>query len=104
MLRRGIRTGSYARATLRLALVSQPESVVRLVLFEAMRDVAIGTVAGLAGRRAVCVLARSMENVGAVDASTTGVSVALIAAAGIVAAFLPALRIMRVNPAEALRS
>lgn len=45
-----------------------------------------------------------MENVGAVDASTTGVSVALIAAAGIVAAFLPALRIMRVNPAEALRS
>jgi ABC-type antimicrobial peptide transport system permease subunit len=53
----------------------------------------------------LCVLlARSLENVGAVNAITTGVSIGLIAATGLAAAFLPALRIMRVHPAEVLRS
>ena len=89
----------------RLALGSQPAGVVRLVLFESMRDLAIGAIAGLAGGAALCVLlARSLENVGAVNAITTGVSIGLIAATGLAAAFLPALRIMRVHPAEVLRS
>ncbi len=58
-----------------------------------MRDLAIGALAGLAGGAALCVLlARALENVGAVNAITTGVSIGLIAATGIAAAFLPALR------------
>jgi putative ABC transport system permease protein len=96
------RTGEFA---VRLALGSQPAAVVRLVLFESMRDLAFGAIAGLAGGAALCVLlARSLENVGAVNAITTGVSIGLIAATGLAAAFLPALRIMRVHPAEVLRS
>jgi putative ABC transport system permease protein len=89
----------------RLALGSQPAGVVRLVLFESIRDLAIGAVIGVAGGIALClVLARSLENVGAVDAITTGVSIALIAGTGMAAAFLPAMRILRVHPAEVLRS
>ena len=65
------RTREFA---VRLALGSQPAAVVRLVLLESMRDLAIGAVAGLAGGIALCMLlARSLENVGAVDAITTGV-------------------------------
>jgi putative ABC transport system permease protein len=96
------RTREFA---VRLALGSDPAAVVRLVLFESMRDLAIGSVAGLAGGAALCVLlARAMENVGAVDVITTGVSIGAIAATGLAAAFLPALGIMRVQPAEVLRS
>jgi putative ABC transport system permease protein len=89
----------------RLALGSRPAAVVRLVLLESARDLAIGALAGFAGGAALCILlARSMENVGAIDSITTGVSIGLIAAIGFAAALLPALRIMRVHPAEVLRS
>jgi putative ABC transport system permease protein len=96
------RTREFA---VRLALGSQPGAVVGLVLKESMRDVAIGAGAGVAGGAALCVvLARSMEHVGAVDALTTAAAVAVIAAVGVAAACLPALRVMRVHPAEVLRS
>lgn len=89
----------------RLAMGSQPEGVVRLVLGESMRDLAIGGVVGLAAGAAFGrLLARLMENVAAVDALTTGASILLIAAVGIGAALLPALRVLRVQPAEVLRS
>ena len=54
--------------------------------------------------RSALLLARSLENVAPVDAITTGAAIAVIAAVGIAAALLPALRIMRVQPAEVLRS
>ena len=96
------RTREFA---LRLALGSQPAAVVRLVLRESIRDLAIGALAGLAGGAALCVvLARVLENVGAVNAITTGVSIGLVAVTGIAAALLPALGIMRVHPADVLRS
>ncbi len=95
------RTREFA---VRLALGSAPAAVVRLVLLESVRDLAIGSVAGLAGGAALCtLLARAMENVGAVDAITTGISMTVIAASGIAAALLPAIRIFRVHPAEVLR-
>jgi putative ABC transport system permease protein len=96
------RTREFA---VRLALGSQPAAMVRLVLFESMRDLAIGAVAGFAAGAVLCaLLERSMENVGTVDAMTTGVSIGLIVVAGVGAALLPAMRIMRVHPAEVLRS
>ena len=96
------RTREFA---VRLALGSAPLSVIRLVLFAAIRNLAIGAAAGLAAGAVLCaLLARSLETVGAVDALTTGVSIAVIGAVGIAAAFVPALRILRVQPAEVLRS
>jgi putative ABC transport system permease protein len=89
----------------RLALGSAPGAVIRLVLVESARDLAIGAAAGLAAGTTLCaLLARSLQNVGAVDAITTGVSIAVIGAVGVAAAFVPALRIMRVDPAAVLRS
>jgi predicted permease len=96
------RTREFA---VRLALGSEPGAVVRLVVRESARDLAIGAVAGFAGGAALCgLLARSLENVGAVDAITTGTSVGVLALVGVAAALVPALRIMRVHPAEVLRS
>ena len=96
------RTREFA---VRLALGSEPLSVIRLVLFGSIRNLAIGAAAGLAVGAILCaLLARSLETVGTVDAITTGVSIAVIGAVGITAAFVPALRILRVQPAEVLRS
>ncbi len=89
----------------RLALGSEPGAVIRLVLLESIRDLSIGVVAGVAGGAAACgLLARTLENVAPVDAITTAVAIAMIVSAGVAAAFLPALRIMRVQPAGVLRS
>ena len=56
------RTREFA---VRMALGSEPGAVVRLVMFESARDLALGAMAGLAGGAALCaVLARSMEHVG----------------------------------------
>lgn len=96
------RTKEFA---VRLALGSERAAVVRLVLAESMRDLAIGAIAGLAGGVALSgLLAHALENVGSVDVITTGASLGVIAIVGIAAALLPALRIMRVQPAEVLRN
>ena len=96
------RTREFA---VRLALGSRPDAVVRLVVFESGRDLAIGALAGLAGGAALCaVVARWLENVGSVDIFTTTIAVGLIAIVGLAAACLPALRVLRVQPAEVLRS
>jgi predicted permease len=96
------RTREFA---VRLALGSAPLSVIRLVLFASIRNLAIGAVAGVAAGAILCaLLARSLAAVGAVDAVTTVGSIAVIGAVGIAAAFVPALRILRVQPADVLRS
>jgi putative ABC transport system permease protein len=96
------RTKEFA---LRLALGSEPGAVIRLVLFESIRDLSIGVVAGVAGGAAACrLLARLLENVAPVDATTTAVAVAIIVATGVAAAFLPAVSVLRVQPAGVLRS
>ena len=78
--------------------------MIRLVLLESIRDLSIGVVAGVAGGAAACgLLARMLENVAAVDATTTAVSIAIIVSTGVAAEFPPALRIMRVQPAGMLR-
>jgi predicted permease len=96
------RTKEFA---VRLALGSEPGAVIRLILFESIRDLTIGVVAGVAAGAAACgLLARTLENVAPVDAITTAVAIAIIVSTGVAAAFLPALRILRVQPAGVLRS
>jgi putative ABC transport system permease protein len=96
------RTREFA---VRMALGSQPAAIVRLVVLESARDLAVGAAVGLAGGVALCVtLAHAMQNVGAVNAMTTGLSIGLIALTGVAAAWLPAMRILRVQPADVLRS
>jgi putative ABC transport system permease protein len=96
------RTKDFA---VRLALGSDPGAVIRLVLGESIRDLGIGAVTGLAGGAALCVLlARSLENVARVDTITTAIAITIIGTVGLAAALVPALRIMRVDPAEVLRS
>jgi len=88
----------------RLALGSPPGEIVRLVLSESARDLALGAAAGLAAGAALCAVLRgSMANIGPVDALTTGVAIGLITVVGIAAACLPALRVLRVEPAQVLR-
>jgi ABC-type antimicrobial peptide transport system permease subunit len=75
------------------------------VLFESTRDLAIGAACGLAGGAALCaLLIRSLANVAAVNVMTTAATISIIVTVGIVAALLPALRVMRVQPAGVLRS
>jgi ABC-type antimicrobial peptide transport system permease subunit len=96
------RTKEFA---VRLALGSRPAAVVRLVLFESARDLALGAIAGLAGGAALCaLLARSMENVGTINVLNTGLAIGLISIVGIAAACLPALQVLRMHPAQVLRS
>ena len=96
------RTRDFA---VRLALGSDIGAVIRLVLGESIRDLGIGAVAGVAGGAALCgLLARSLENVARVDPITTVIAIAIIGTVGFAATLVPALRIMRVDPAEVLRS
>jgi len=89
----------------RLALGSDPRAMMRLVMTEAMRDLASGAMAGMAAGAALCaLLVRLLENVAPVDATLTGVAVAAIVLVGAAAACLPAWRVMQVDPALVLRS
>jgi ABC-type antimicrobial peptide transport system permease subunit len=95
------RTRDFA---VRLALGSEPGRVIRLVLFEALRDMALGAGAGLAcGVAFAILLARSLQNVAPVDVATAATAVAIIATVGLAAAIVPALRVRRVDPAQVLR-
>ena len=77
----------------------------RLVLGEAARDIVVGVVLGVAAGTVLCsVLDGSLENVAAVDPIVIGAAAVIISAVGIGAALVPALRTLRVHPAEVLRA
>jgi putative ABC transport system permease protein len=89
----------------RLALGSHAAGIIRLVLVESARDLAVGALAGVVSGVALCLLlTRVLDHVGAPGAVTTGLSIAVIVGVGLIAAFIPALRLRRVQPAQVLRS
>jgi putative ABC transport system permease protein len=101
---RGIvdRTHEFA---VRLALGSERQSVVRMVIAEAFRDVAAGAAAGVVAGFVTCaLLSRLVENVSAAGPLTTVVAVSVLASAAFAASLIPALRILGVEPADALRT
>jgi predicted permease len=88
----------------RLALGAAPGSLVRLVL----RDgVAMATAGGVLGLVLASQLGRAVENklfgVTPLDATSLGVAFVLLVLVALVAAWLPAVRVTKVNPVEVLR-
>jgi putative ABC transport system permease protein len=89
----------------RLALGASPPAVVRMVVAESIRDLALGAAAGIAvGAALSALLVRLLANVTPIDATMAGAAVAVIVTVGVAAAWLPAMRVMRVDPALVLRS
>ena len=89
----------------RIALGASTGSVVRLILGQAMRPVAIGAALGLAGALAASrVIASQLFNVSRTDPLTIAAVVAALMGVALVASAVPARRAAAVDPTRALQS
>ena len=89
----------------RMALGARPGDVLRLVVGEGMKLVAVGAVAGIAAAAAAGrLVAGLLFGVSATDPLTYAAVVAVLTLVAFAACSLPALRAARVNPMSALRS
>ncbi|HEY7393915.1 MAG TPA: ABC transporter permease [Gemmatimonadaceae bacterium] len=105
----GVVSYAVARRTrevgIRLAVGAQPTALVRLLMREGVSLVIIGTAVGLAlGFASAQVLRTLLFGVGAGDPLTFLGAPLVLMAAGAIAAFLPARRASRVDPASVLRA
>jgi ABC-type antimicrobial peptide transport system permease subunit len=92
-------------AGIRLAVGAQPGAIVRLLMREGVTLVVVGTVIGMAlGFGSAQVLRNLLYGVGATDPVTFLGAPVLLLLVGVVAAFLPARRAGRVDPARVLRA
>lgn len=90
---------------IRIALGATRGSVLRLVLGQGLRAVAIGVVAGIGGALIVSrVLNASLFGVSGNDLASYGAACLLLSATAGIAALIPARRASLVNPMEALRT
>ena len=89
----------------RIALGASTASVVRLILAQAMRPVALGAAVGVAAALAASrVLASQLFNVSRTDPVTIGAVVAALAAVALVVSAVPARRAAAIDPTRALQS
>ena len=89
---------------IRLALGSSPEAVVAVVMRDGLRLLGLGLAAGLVGAALVGrAVAGRVAGAAAFDPLVFGTIFGVLAAAGVVASLLPALRAVRIPPALALR-
>src|SRR5512143_584281 len=105
----GVMTYAITRRTgeigLRVALGAQRGDVVRMVVFEALRLVALGLVVGVPVALVSTRLLRAqLHGVDAVDPVSIGVAVGVLVSSAVVAVTLPAMRASRVSPIVALRA
>ena len=90
---------------IRMALGARPGSILRLILGQGLRLVAIGSALGLAGALAGTRYVQSqLFGVQSTDPATFAGVCAVLVTVGIVACLVPARRAMKVNPAIALRN
>jgi predicted permease len=90
---------------IRMALGATRGSVLRLVLRQGLRAVALGLLAGIGGALIVSrLLSASLFGVSGNDLLTYGVACLLLAVTAAIAALIPARRASQVNPMEALRT
>ena len=91
--------------SLRLALGARPSGVLGLVVTDSLRSVIAGTVAGAALGWILCSsLTRWIVNVGPIGLATLTTAAVLLAAVAVIAALLPATRVLRVQPADVLKA
>ncbi len=105
----GVVAAAAARRTrelaLRLALGARPEDLRRRVLREGAVPVGVGLAAGLVLALAAGRLAnRFLFGVTASDLPTFAAAVLVLAASALLASDLPARRVMKVDPMQALRT
>jgi putative ABC transport system permease protein len=90
---------------IRQALGADRGSVLRLVIAQSMRVVALGLVLGVAGALALAqVLRHQLYEISVFDPLTLICVVALLATAALLACWLPARRATKVDPVQALRA
>jgi putative ABC transport system permease protein len=90
---------------IRMALGAQSRDVLRLVLRQGMKPVAVGCIAGLAGSLAATrLVASQLYGVSPTDSLTLGGVMALLLGAALLACWFPARRAARVDPMEALKT
>lgn len=90
---------------IRMALGATRGAVLRLVLRQGLRAVALGLLAGIGGALiASRLLSASLFGVNGNDLMTYGVACLLLAVTAAIAALIPARRASQVNPMEALRT
>jgi ABC-type antimicrobial peptide transport system permease subunit len=89
----------------RMALGATPSIVLRLIIGEGMRVVAIGVVAGLGGALLVTRLMTSVVyGVRVTDPMTYAGVAALLTAVALLASYIPARRATRIDPLTAMRT
>ena len=105
----GVMTYAISRRTseigLRVALGAEGRDILRMVLFDALRLVAIGLAVGIPlALGAARLLATQLHGVPIADAMSLGVAVLVLTSAAIAAALQPAMRAAHVAPLIALRA
>jgi ABC-type antimicrobial peptide transport system permease subunit len=96
------RTGEIG---LRVALGAQQHEVVTMVLFDALRLVAVGLVAGLIlAAASTRLLQAQLHGVQAIDPVSIAAAVIVLGASAVLAVLVPAMRASRVSPIVALRA
>ncbi|MBZ5584537.1 MAG: ABC transporter permease [Acidobacteriia bacterium] len=89
---------------IRVAVGASPETIVREIVADAARLAAVGLIAGAAGALAAGrLIASQLNGVSTHDPGTFCAVAALLAAVSLAAAWIPARRAARVDPAVALR-
>ncbi|MBI4889872.1 MAG: ABC transporter permease [Acidobacteria bacterium] len=104
----GVMAYSVSRRTreigIRMSLGADQATVLRMVLAQGMRQALLGVAAGLAASLVLSrLLERLLYGVAATDPLTFAVSAAVLCAAALLAACVPAARAVRVPPVTALR-
>lgn len=90
---------------IRMSLGAQPGGILRLVVSRGMRATLLGLAIGLAVAVAgVRLVASQLYGVGRFDPPTYGISALLLATVAFWAAYLPARRASRIDPARAMRT
>jgi len=90
---------------IRMALGAQPRAVLRLIMSEGMRAVAIGIASGLGASLLLSrVVEASLFGISRSDLFSYGVACLLLSVAAAIACWFPARRASLINPMEALRN